>query len=215
MLSRPRSPIAEGIPEETRGSTRTPRAARRVVPAALVLLVLAAGCSSGDRGGEERARPTTSTTATATPSEVPVTTAIQSEQAVLAAYREFFRVFDDYSREQAAFDPADFKARFSPVSSGGEYEHLFETFQLDRLKGLVHRGGEADQRRPRISELQPSRAVVEDCADDSGGIWDTHDNTWVEPETPGAHSFFRVVLAIEDNRWKVTSVGGEDRPCTP
>lgn len=194
--------------------------AQRCLCAALLTLALAGACSRGD--GRDRDNGATggrapTTTATAATTSVAVTTPLQSDEAVLTAYREFFRVFDDYSREQAAFDPADFKTRFSPVAvaSGGEYEHLFETFQLDRLKGLVHRGGEGDQRRPRITERQPARAVVEDCADDTGGIWDSRNNTWAEPETPGAHSFFRVVLVVEDNWWKVTSVGGEDRPCTP
>lgn len=193
------------------------RPSLRTISMTIVAFTLgAAACSGDDTSASERERPAPTTTTSAPGSATPTTPpAVASDAAVLDAYREFWRVFDAYAAEAAPFDPVGFKDRFSPVATGGEYDHLYSRFQLDRVRGWVTRGGEADVYRPEIVESDDGRAVVEDCADDSGGIYDTIKDTVIEPETPGARSFLRVVLTRTsvDDRWKVTSVGGEDTEC--
>lgn len=189
-------------------------AARLYVCAALLSLTVAAcGGSNSDRpdGGQVAGTGPSSTTATTGPTTS--ATASDDQAAVLAAYHEFWATYDAYAAEAAPFDPAGFRDRFGPVTSDGEYDHLYQQFQLDRLRGWVSRGGEADVNRPKVVELAADRAVVDDCADDSGGVYDTRADKWIEPETPGARSLFHVVLVRSDGRWKVTSVGGKDAAC--
>jgi hypothetical protein len=137
------------------------------------------------------------------------------QAAVIDAYLAYWRTVSAYGAEQAPFDPADFKNRFSPVTTGAQYDSLFERFQLNRAQGLVYRGGENDQFRPKVVELSGDRAVVEDCADDTGGIFDTRKNTFTEPTTPGRHSLIRAVLRLESGTWKVSTQSGGDQRCTP
>lgn len=185
------------------------RAQRRLFAVLLGLTLAACSGTRLDRPeGGPVAGPDSSTTAPTAPSSTS-----DAEMAVLAAYREFWATYDVYATEAAPFQPAVFHDRFEAVATDGEYEHLYRQFQLDRLRGWVSRGSEADVKRPKVVELTADRAVVDDCADDAGGVWDTHANTWIEPETPGAHSLFHVVLVRSDGRWRVTSVGGKDVTC--
>lgn len=195
----------------------SPRLLRPVALTALVCVVMAAACGDDDTSPEpaSRQQQQRTTTNSTNPTDSITTTPETPEAGALSAYREFWSVFDAYAAEAAPFDPVAFQDRFSPVATGGEYDHLYDRFQLDRARGLVSRGGEADVYRPKIVESSDLRVVVEDCADDTGGIYDTKTDTVVEPETPGARSFLRVVLVrtTVDDRWKVTSVGGEDTEC--
>lgn len=180
-----------------------------------LLLAISVACSDGtdspSAGSNELREETNSSTdgGAATTMGTPA----EHDEAARAGYREFWATFDAYAAEAAPFDPAEFRDRFGPVAGGGEYDHLYERFQLDRVRGWVTRGGESDVYRPKIVESTENRIVIEDCADDTGGIYDTRANTWIEPETPGARSFLRVVLEPSEGRWKVTSVGGKDVPC--
>lgn len=186
---------------------------RRCVCAVILTTTLAAcgGGSGGTDGG--RVAGTEPSTTTSTPAPTSPATGSDTDAAVLAAYHEFWATYDAYAAEAAPFDPAVFRDRFGAVATNGEYDHLYEQFQLDRLRGWVARGGEGDVNRPKIVELTADRAVVDDCADDTGGVWDTQANRWIEPETPGARSLFHVVLVRTDGRWKVTSVAGKDVAC--
>jgi hypothetical protein len=193
------------------------RHARRLRTLAAVVLwpVLGAACDGNDAssrtadGADEAVIATTSTTGAAPTTS---TTTLVSEAAVIDAYRRFDAALDAYGRETGAFNPEEFKARLGPVSTGGEYEHLFERMQLNRIKGWVYRGGDTDQLRPTVTEMTDTRAVIVDCGDDTGGIFDTKKNEFVEPVTPGARTRFEVVMVIEDGVWKASSVGGGE-PC--
>lgn len=196
-------------------SSTRPGHHRRLLQAGLVLALVVAACD-GDDDDSDTASPgrsprTSTTSLPTTTTSVPLT----SEEAVIAAYREFSRVFDTYGAQNAPFDPAEFKATVGPVATGGEYEHLFDLFQTNRAQGHVFQGGESDVLRPKVTELAAERAVVEDCADDTGGVFDTRNNRFVEEPTPGKTIFITAVLVIEDGRWKVTSLGGPDESCTP
>ena len=195
-------------------SMDTSTAARLYVCAGLLSLTVAAcGGSNSHRpdGGQVAGTGPSSTTTTAGPTTS--ATAAGDQAAVLAAYHDFWATYDAYAAEPAPFDPGAFRDRFGLVTGDGEFDHLYQQFQLDRLRGWVSRGGEADVNRPKVVELTADRAVVDDCADDTGGVYDTKADKWVEPQTPGARSLFHVVLVRSDGRWKVTSVGGKDVAC--
>lgn len=195
-------------------STRV-RDRHRLLRAALVFALAVAACGDDD-DGRDRASPGPSpTTSSTSPPTTTTSVPRASEEAVIAAYQEFSRVFDTYGAQNVPFDPAEFKATVGPVATGGEYEHLFDLFQTNRAQGHVFQGGESDVLRPKVTELTPERAVVEDCADDSGGVFDTRNNRFVDEPTPGKTIFITAVLVIEDGRWKVTSLAGPDESCTP
>lgn len=193
-------------------SMDTMTAARLSVCAGLLSLTVAAcgGSNSHRPDGGQVAGPS-STTSTAGPTTS--ATATDDQAAVLATYHDFWATYDAYAAEPAPFEPGAFRDRFGLVTSDGEYDHLYQQFQLDRLRGWVSRGGEADVNRPKVVELTADRSVVDDCADDTGGVYDTKADKWVQPQTPGARSLFHVVLVRSDGRWKVTSVGGKDVAC--
>jgi hypothetical protein len=191
----------------------TTTAARLYVCAGLLSLTVAAcGGSNSHRPDGGQVAGSSSTTSTVGPTTS--ATVADDQAAVLAAYHDFWATYDAYAAEPAPFDPGAFRDRFGFVTSDGEYDHLYQQFQLDRLRGWVSRGGEADVNRPKVVELTADRAVVDDCADDTGGVYDTKADKWVEPQTPGARSLFHVVLVRSDGRWKVTSLGGKDVACS-
>jgi|GEM_PF-2382475 len=189
---------------------------RRSLYAGLLPLVLVA-C-----GGSHHARPdggqvagTDATTTTTSPASPTSTTTPNPQTAVIDGYLAYWRVVNAYGAEAAPFDPVDFKNRFSVVATGPQYDSLFNTFQLNRAQGLVYRGGENDQQRPKVLELTGDRAVVEDCADDTGGIFSVRDNTFTRPTTPGHHSLIRAVLRLDAGTWKVSTQDGGTASCTP
>lgn len=174
---------------------------------------LAAGCHSG---GSSRlhGRSESSATTTATDSATTATKSAAGEAGVLDAYRRYWTTVNTFGAVAAPFDPVQFKNTFSPVVTGPQYDSLFNVFQLDRAKGWVYRGREGNELRPRVTELSGDRAVVEDCADDFGGIFDTRNNVFVEPLTPGQHTRITAVLRFVDGAWKVHTQGGGDERCT-
>src|SRR5581483_198569 len=95
------------------------------------------------------------------------------QDAVLDAYRRFDAMVNAYGREEGPFNADDLRSRLGAVATNGEFDQLFERLQLNRLKGWVYRGGEQDQHRPVVQEVTTGRAVLTDCADDTGGIFDT------------------------------------------
>ena len=185
---------------------------RRQYAGATVLFLALAACSGSGSGrsADQKSRAETTTTTVAS-----TTTAEDPKAPVIEAYLAYWRAVNAYGSEVGPFDPADFKNRFAPVATGAQYDSLFNSLQVDRAQGLVYRGGENDQFRPRVVELQGDRAVIEDCADDTGGVFDTRSNTFTENTTPGQHSLIRAVLHLEGGAWKVsTEIGGNQR-CTP
>jgi len=190
--------------------------AQRCCCAGLLTLTLAAcGGSRDDRPDGGRVSGTNPSAATTSPAPTTPTTEANPQAAVIDGYLAYWRVVNAYGAEAAPFDPVDFKNRFSAVAAGAQYDSLFNTFQLNRAQGLVYRGGENDQLRPKVVELSADRAVVEDCADDTGGIFSVRDNGFTRPTTPGRHSLIRAVLHPESGTWKVSTQDGGTAPCTP
>jgi len=186
--------------------------AQRAVCAGVVALTLVAcGGSHPNRpdGGRGAAtEPTTATTSAPSATSNP-------QAAVIDGYLAYWRVVNSYGADAAPFDATDFKNRFSPVATGAQYDSLFNTFQLNRAQGLVYRGGENDQMRPKVVEVTGDRATVEDCADDTGGIFSVRDNTFTRPTTPGRHTLIRAVLRLDGSTWKVSTQDGGTETCTP
>ena len=185
---------------------------RRQYAGATVLFLALAACSgSGSGRSADNGTGTDPTTTTVASS----TTTADPNAAAIEAYRAYWGAVNTYGAEAGPFDPADFKNRFGPVATGAQYDSLFQRFQLNRAQGLVYRGGEGDQLRPRVVELTGDRAMIEDCADDTGGIFDTRGNVFTQNTTPGQHSLIRAVLKLDVGTWKVSTQDGGDQRCTP
>ena len=181
----------------------------------LSLTLLSCGGSGSDDRDGGRIAGADSSTSTTIDGSTTSTIGASSPQAVIDGYLAYWRIVNSYGAEAAPFDPADFKNRFSAVAIGAQYDSLFNTFQLNRAQGLVYRGGENDQLRPKVVEVSSDRAVVEDCADDTGGIFSVRDNTFTRPTTPGRHAMIRAVLRPDGGTWKVSTQDGGTEPCTP
>jgi hypothetical protein len=188
---------------------------RRQCLTATMLLLAFAACNGSDSGRSSDDQAKADATATTGAPVASSTTAADPKAAVIEAYLAYWRAVNAYGSESGPFDPTDFKNRFAPVTTGAQYDSLFTTMQVDRAQGLVYRGGETDQFRPRVVELQGDRAVIEDCADDTGGVFDTRSNTFTENTTPGQHSLIRAVLRLEGGSWKVSTETGGNQRCTP
>jgi hypothetical protein len=171
-----------------------------------------AGCTSHTSTTAKSA--TTADPTTATTSVPTTTTTLTTDASVLDAYRRYWATMNTYGAASAPFDPQVFKQTFDPVATGAQYETLFNLFQLDRIKGWVFKGREGGELRPRVTERSADRAVIDDCADDFGGIFDTKNNVFVEPLTPGQHTHITAVLRLVDRTWKVQTQGGGDERCT-
>jgi hypothetical protein len=191
---------------------------------ALVALTGAAACNGGGSGTAERSTTTTTRSPSATDTTggatEPTTTPPPGDEkeAVKAAYLRFWMVVDEYGKRTGKFDPVDAKTVLGAVASDGEYDHLFNTFQLNRLKGLVYREGDApDEFAPVVTIEGPGRASVRDCRTDRGGVFKEATGERVDTPTDGRR-LFEVVLVRDGEEWKVSSVGGrtnpEDPPCT-
>jgi len=202
----------ERSPQDTMLTTIT--AARRCLCAGILSLALAA-CGGSSHRGPDGGRVTDSAPSTTTSSASTTSTVTDAHAAVVDAYLAYWRAVDTYGSQTGPFDPNEFKAIFGPVASGAQYDSLFERLQLNRAQGLVYRGRENAQHRPQVTELSGDRAVVTDCADDFGGIFDTRNNTFVQPLTPGEHSKIVAVVIRVDGAWKVSTQGEGDTRCTP
>ena len=200
---------------------------RRLAAMILALVVVTGvACSSGRDSTTVRSTTTTTTPSPAgsdtTVGAINSTTAspppANDAEAVKAAYLHFWMVVDDYGKRTGRFDPVDAKTTLGAIATGGEYDHLFNMFQLNRLKGLVYRGGDTpDEFAPVITLESPARASIRDCRTDKGGIYRESDGQRIDTPTEGRR-LFEVILVKEDSQWKVSSVGGragaEDPPCT-
>ena len=158
---------------------------RHYVSATVLFLAVAACSGSGSgRSADQNSRADTTTTTVAS-----TTTAADPKAAVIEAYLAYWRAVNAYGSEVGSFRPGRLQ---EPVRAGRHRSAvrlaLQQRLQVDRAQGLVYRGGENDQFRPRVVELQGDRAVIEDCADDTGGVFDTRSNTFTENTTPGQHS---------------------------
>lgn len=187
--------------------------AQRCLCAGILTLALA-GCGGSDHGRPDNGGVAESSSSTATTTAAPTTTT-NGQSAVVDAYLAYWRAVDMYGSQTGPFDPNEFKAIFGPVATGAQYDSLFQRLQLNRAQGLVYRGRENAQHRPQITELSADRAVISDCADDFGGIFDTRSNTFVQPLSPGEHSKITAVLTKVDGSWKVSTQGDGDTRCTP
>lgn len=178
-----------------------------------------AACSSGEDKTADSPTATTTPDQLATSSTATTgTSAGNDREAVRSAYLHFWAVVDDYGKRTGPFDPTEAKTVLSAVATGGEYGHLFDMFQLNRLKGLVYRDGDApDEFAPVVTIEGPARASIRDCRTDRGGVFNASTGERVDTPTEGRR-LFEVVLVREDAQWKVSSVGGrtnpEDPPCT-
>jgi hypothetical protein len=188
---------------------------RRTYICATVLFLALVACSGSGSGRSADDQAKVDSTTTTTVPVATTATAPDPKAVVIEAYLAYWRAVNAYGSETGSFDPVDFKSRFSPVTTGAQYDSLFSSLQVDRAQGLVYRGGENDQFRPRVIELQGDRAVIEDCADDTGGVFDTRSNTFTENTTPGQHSLIRAVLHLEGGSWKVSTETGGNQRCTP
>lgn len=196
---------------------------RRIVAVILALAVVTGpACSSGkDSTAERSTTTTTSAGSDASAGAIDSTTAPpppgDGTEAVKSAYLHFWTVVDEYGKRTGRFDPVDARAVLGAVATGGEYDHLFNMFQLNRIKGLVYRDGDApDEYAPVVTIESPTRASVKDCRTDNGGVY-KESGERVDTPTVGRR-LFEVILVKEDSQWKVSSVGGraraEDPPCT-
>lgn len=175
-----------------------------------------------DDGARRSSGPTSPTTAAPTPTNPPVTgpaapptTAVPTaEDIVRARYFEFWRTYDTYAAGTGPFDPVEFKATFGPLAAGGEYTHLFDYFQTNRLKGLAVRGARSPEEdlRPSITLESDSEATVTDCAFSSGETYNVKTGEATGPANPTPERLI-VVMRLEDGAWKVTSVAGQGEPC--
>lgn len=186
-----------------------------------VVVAVALGTGTDESQSPSTTAATTATTASApTTTEPAATTAPTTasvptvEDAVRAQYFQFWRVFDDYGRGTGRFDPVEFKNTFGPVASGGEYTHLFDYFQNNRLRGYAFRGGRPPEEElaPRIKMESPAEATIEDCSSSSGETYNVATGAVVEPAGTGPARLV-VVMRLIDGAWKVTSVGGGNEPC--
>ena len=191
----------------------TSTAAQRCLCAGILTLALAA-CGGSSHRSPDGGRVIDSASSTTTTLASTTTTAA-NEAAVVEAYLAYWRAVDAYGSQTGPFDVNQFKATFDPVASGAQYDSLFQRLQLNRAQGLVYRGRENAVHRPQVTELSGDRAVVTDCADDFGGIFDTRNNTFVQPLTPGEHSKIVAVLTKVGGVWKVSTQGDGGTRCTP
>ncbi|HZQ78542.1 MAG TPA: hypothetical protein VFE55_14500 [Acidimicrobiia bacterium] len=188
--------------------------ARRCLCATILTLSLAA-CGHSASSRPDGGRVAESGSSTTTTSGVSTTTTASAQSAVIDAYLAYWRAVDSYGSQTAPFDANQFKTTFDPVATGAQYDSLFQRLQLNRAQGLVYRGRENAQHRPVVTDLSGDRAVLTDCADDFGGIFDTRQNTYVQPLTPGEHSKITAVLTKVNGAWKVSTQGAGDTRCTP
>ena len=210
------------------GDRPGPRAGRtRLVLIALLVFGLIGAAARAILGPDDEdtgqsSAQATRTTAVPTPT-APVatdpppsaTSAVSStENIVRARYFEFWRAFDSFGARTAPFDPVEFKRVIGAVASGGEYTHLFDYFQANRLKGLAFRGGGAPEEElsPEIRLTSATEAVVTDCAGSSGEVYKIETGETVEAADPTRERLV-VVMRLEGDVWKVTSVGGPREPC--
>lgn len=217
----PGSVPAEPQPWQPRSAWVVAAAIAAAVVFVALIVVLARGHARGGSSSATIAVTTTPTTAPVTATTVAPTTTFPTSppnptvEAVRAQYFAFWHAFDDYGRGTGPFDPTAFKNTFGPVATGGEYTHLFDYFQTNRLKGLAFRGGRPPEEElaPTITLEDPAQATVTDCSTSSGETYDVATGAVVKPadSTPAP---IVVVMRIVDGTWKVTSVATPDQPCT-
>ena len=194
---------------------------QKLIVAVLAAVVLAiAAC--GDDGLSGAAPPgTTSSTATETsdvstspPSSAtttPTTSGAAEDEAVLAAYRDFWAMFLELGGMTGPFDPNVVIPRLRERTTGREYEVLFNQFQADRLAGVVTRGDV--ELVPRVTSVDGAVATVSDCIDDTTGAYRAATGERLDSDDPQRRAV-SVTLQLEEAQWKVAAIRDEGRGCT-
>jgi hypothetical protein len=176
--------------------------------AVTLLAVLLAGVlgSCDSKSGDGKKRETTT-------SAVELTTSTLTQEAAVAHdYAKFWDTYIGFGGRTGEFKPDEAKTMLGGVSTGKEYEKLFNYFQLNRAKGLVLRGRPESAPKLDITVEGQDRATVKDCMADTGGIYKADTGERVDTPTQG-RKLVTAHMVLETGVWKVESVGGE-QPCS-
>ncbi len=182
----------------------------RKVLAALMAAVLLAGCGSadGDGGLTIEEPPSASTGETSLP-----TTTLDPEEATKAeiaeAYRQSFEAFVAVASDPNGQldDP-----RLSERMSGTALVAAQLGIRKLRADGHVLKVNQLEM-NPRVVELGPDTAVVEDCGIDVSGVFDQRTGEVIEPPGPAEPEVATATYELVDGVWMQTSFTNEERPC--
>lgn len=167
----------------------------KTLPAALLLVSLAAACGGDDTG------PTPTTTLnveapTATPTEPQPTATPDPEAAVLAAYEKYWQVYAEALREHDA-------SRLSEVMSGARLDRAIAEVENLRLQGQVV--AVVVQSSPVVVAIEGDQALLIDDFHNQSHLIDPDTGRPLQPTpVPGPTLRDQVTLQLVDGAWKVT-----------
>ena len=172
------------------------------VVAALVGLLVLAGCSgpSGDKAPQR----TTSTSSAQTTSS----TADPTAAAVLQAYRAEWAAFEHALADANPEDPELLATMVAPQLTG-----VRANLAVDQQQGMVGRGNFT--LHPKITSLAATTATVVDCAYSTSVLVYAKTSKPVPPITPPESDGVQATLVLTGGTWKVSKQIVTDGKCAP
>ncbi len=172
-------------------------------PGLLALALTFAACALGDDpGGASAARtaPTTTPPAPTTSSTSP-----PEDEAVEAAYRDFW---DAYLEAADPMDPSNPVLAEHAVNP--QLERLQRSFLARRSSGEVIRG--TLDLAPRVVSIEGGTALVSDCYADSTGVYDAESGERKDTASGVRHEI-TAELVLDGAVWKVRDITREGDGC--
>lgn len=179
-------------------------AARLLVPLALALVVVIAGC-----GTSSRASARTTTTRDANGRDV-TTSAASNDGDLRTAVESFWESYVQIGGRVGPFDVATVRAALARHATGAELSRLLNVFKANAVAGYVIRGAIASD--PSVVTRGATSAEVRDCYDDRTGLFRVTDGQRVDRDNPARHEVLMSVV-LEGGSWKVASMKSEGDGC--
>ena len=174
-------------------------------PGLLALALTFAACAAGDDPSGTSAAPTAPTTTAPAPATSSITP--PEEEAVEAAYREFW---DAYLEAADPMDPSDPVLAEHAVNP--QLERLQGSFLARRSSGEVIRG--TLDLAPSVERVEGGTAFVSDCYADSTGVYDAESGERKDTASGVRHEITSE-LVLDGAVWKVRDITREGEGCQP
>ena len=171
-------------------------------PGLLALTLTVGACSGGEDPDGALAAPTAPTTA---PAPDTSSTTPPEEEAIEAAYREFWGAYLEAADPMDPSDPVLAEHAVNP-----QLERLQRSFLARRSSGEVIRG--TLDLAPKVERVEGGTALVIDCYADSTGVYDAESGERKDTASGVRHEI-TAELVLDGAVWKVRDITREGEGC--
>jgi hypothetical protein len=189
----------------------------RLVAIGVLALFALVGCSGSKStsapaaAASSRSAPGTTTDPTTTLPATPSPTTASPGNQLVVAVRAFWNLYLELGARTGTFNAVETRERLAQRTSGSELTKLSGVFQGNAAAGLVVKG--TIDVAPKILSIAGTTALVQDCYDDSTGLYRAKDGKRLDVDDPRRHKVL-MTFTLANDTWKVSAIKDEGLGCT-